>query len=685
MAKTSQSCANFLRTTKGFPKTAAGTPYSYFGNPVISYDDTIYSHGFRKNVGTLPKSVRLFYPIVRAAEMLKGSNIAHTVLAPDYQMVSKSATWKDASGKTVKGKEYLAELLYSDGSGFIVHKKGDEIRTSSMEPDGTNNPIGEFKTLPEVELALLWLTCLPEILAADQKEASGKLTSKMVDFETFIPQFSTWADDADVPELVKECAFYIGDVCNAYADDHANWSFAKDATTADAEQVPDTIASGKFKGSVVVTSNPNVAFKYAISNGNADKGTTGYMTIGELKAELADFSSHRKWSKAEQMMIPYFADNTPVMEETIRIARRIVGTRNAVNPVVNVMWRGVTSYGKSTGVRQLACCLNIPLMVMTCHPGMDITELKSNLVPATEGEGLEVDATAITFKKDADTEMSAELKMAIDHLSTKTSEERKDFLTGISFFKEAVMDPEGAAYTLFGKDVEMEAEELCKVYSDMVCYFQTKPLQVKIEQLQTAKPEEAPKQENTHRFIHVLSAYMKALINGYLCEIQEPSRIRDSGVLVGINEYDRAGAVIHLMSGAMAKRHKDALVIMTDNVGYASCRLIDPSVLRRFGMIIDSNELPEQLVRERARRNTGCTDSKLQDRCYEVWSKVKEYCDTNSITDGSVSPTEYECMLQAMMLDGDDAFETNLKDCIISKATCDPENQQAILSAISLT
>ena len=176
---------------------------------------------------------------------------------------------------------------------------------------------------------------------------------------------------------------------------------------------------------------------------------------------------------------------------------------------------------------------------------------------------------------------------------------------------------------------------------------------------------------------------MKALINGYIVEIQEPSRIRDSGVLVGINEYDKAGAVIHLMSGAMARRHKDALVIMTDNVGYASCRPIDPSVLRRFGLIIDSNELPEQLVKERARRNTGCTDTSLIDKCYKAWAEVKEYCDTNSVKDGSVSPTEYECMLQAMMLDGDDAFETNLQDCIISKATCDIETQIGIRSALS--
>lgn len=685
MAKTSQTCANFLRTTKGFPKTAAGTPYSYFGNPVISYDDTVYAHGFRKNVGTLPKSVRLFYPIVRAAEMLKGTNIAHVTKGnPDYQMVSRSTNWKDTSGKTVKGKEYLAELLYSDGSGFVAHKKGDEIRASVMEPDGTNSPIGEFKTISEVEMALLWLVCMPEILDADKAEASGKLATKMVDFESFFSQFPTWASDSDVPEFARECAFFIGDVCNAYAEDHANWTFASNTTTADAEQVSNTLTSGSFKGSLVITSNPNVAFKFAVSNGNKDNGLSKGMTMGELKQEMAAFSSHRNWTMAERMMIPYFSDDTPVMDETVRIARRIMGTRDAVNPVANVMWRGVTSYGKSTGIRQLACCLNMPLMIMTCHPGMDITELKSNLVPATEDDGLEVDASAITLTQNADIEMSAELRMAVDYVSTMPNDERKAFLSGARFYMEAMMDPEGAAYSLFGKDVEMEPEDLCKVYADTVSYFREKPLRVKIAQMENTE-QATPQKEEKPGFKHVLSAYMKALINGYLCEIQEPSRIRDSGVLVGTNEYDRAGAVIHLMNGAMAKRHKDALVIMTDNVGYNSCRPIDPSVLRRQGLIIDSYELTEQMLKDRTRRNTGCKDEKLMERCYQAWKQVAEYCETNSIKEGSVSPMELERLVQAMMLDGDDAFEQNLADCIISKATSSIEDQQSIKSAISVT
>ena len=46
------------------------------------------------------------------------------------------------------------------------------------------------------------------------------------------------------------------------------------------------------------------------------------------------------------------------------------------------------------------------------------------------------------------------------------------------------------------------------------------------------------------RFKHVESNFVKALTRGYIVEIQEISRIKDAGVLVGLNEYDRPGAII---------------------------------------------------------------------------------------------------------------------------------------------
>ena len=72
------------------------------------------------------------------------------------------------------------------------------------------------------------------------------------------------------------------------------------------------------------------------------------------------------------------------------------------------------------------------------------------------------------------------------------------------------------------------------------------------------------------RYKFVESNYVKALEHGYIVEVQEISRIRDAGVLVGLNEYDRAGAMIPLVDGRFVRRHPDAMVVYTDIMGFWS-------------------------------------------------------------------------------------------------------------------
>ena len=683
MAANNQLLGKLVTATKQFKRANASAPWSYINPQQAPYDAALYSHSFR--TGTMPATVKLYTPIVKAVEMFKRSDPLPGTDVPDYLMVSKPCVLgQDPAGRPVRGKEYFLEMLYRDGSAVVMHKKGNDIRISDMESDGTNNPCGEFGAMDEIHLAGIYLLCLPEILEKDMAQASGKLADKVDDFAHFIPDFQSWSTQADIPDLAKQSAFYM-DAIFCYANDTATWSFAETATAATADQVPDAMTTNGCRGSVVVCSNLNVAFRYAHSNGRVDGGAAQAMTIAEARAEFSQYSAHRHWTPAEKMMIPTFPDDMPVMSETIRLAKRILGTRDAVNPVCNAMWRGVTSYGKSTGVKQLACILNMPLLILTCHSSMEISEFKSTFVPESEGEGLELDATNVVMKEDARLAMTPNLQLAVDHVSAMAQDERDAFLSGTGFFMTAMMDTEGAALDLMGKEMELEPEDLCKLYTDTVCYFREKPLRLKIAHLETDEEEKPAQKERKPGFKHILSNYIKALVNGYIVEVQELSRVRDSGVAVGTNEYDHAGAVIHLLNGAIARRHKDAICIITDNIGYASCRPIDQSVIRRQAMIIDSFELSEQQLKDRVRRNTGCNDSSLLNRCYELWDKVKEYCTTNAITEGSVTATELERFLQAVMLDGEDSMDENLADCVISKATSDPEAQRDIKTACGLT
>ena len=363
---------------------------------------------------------------------------------------------------------------------------------------------------------------------------------------------------------------------------------------------------------VVIAGTPEIFKKKA--------GSKVTMLLSEAKKEFAEFSSRFRWSEAERQLIPSMPGDFEVPAEALKIARRYVGTENDVRPMKNFMWRGITSYGKSTGVEAIAAMLQMPLVRMTCSTNMETNDFLSSFVPVTGS----------------------------DQVVPKVSMDDIWYCPDIAYYK------------LTGQEKEdITSQEVFDLYTGM---------------LQNCS--------SSNGFKRIESNYIKGLMNGYLVEVQEASRIKDSGVLVGLNEYDRPNAVLPLVDGTYSRRDPNALVIYTDNVGYNSCRPVDPSVLRRFAFIIDSMELPEETVMNRLRYNTGCDDDDLMEKLYKLWQKVQEYCSTNEITEGSVSVTELEMWLRLVMLDGQGSIRDNMQDAVISKATSDAEEQAAIMAFV---
>ncbi|SDB32164.1 AAA family ATPase [Eubacterium oxidoreducens] len=298
------------------------------------------------------------------------------------------------------------------------------------------------------------------------------------------------------------------------------------------------------------------------------------LTVAEARKEFAAFSSEFHWEEDELAFIPVFEDDFVVPNETLKIARRYVLSAGEKRPMVNFMWRGVTAYGKSTGVEVLACILNMPLLRVTCNSNMETQDFLSDFVPNTDTAG------------------------------------------------------------------------------------------------------DAP------RFKHIESNFVKALTKGYIVEVQEISRIKDSGVLVGLNEYDKAGSIIPLVDGSYLRRHPKAMVVYTDNVGYNSCRPIDPSVIRRMSFIIDSYDLPKEKALARLELNTNVHNHGILEKCYNVWLKIRDYCYTKGITDGSISLSELEMWVLSVKLDGYRNFRQNCIECVIAKATNDLEEQDEIITGV---
>ena len=380
-----------------------------------------------------------------------------------------------------------------------------------------------------------------------------------------------------------------------------------------------TVSAGTFAGETLA-GNPDIL----LGNSGKKRAKSSKMTIKDAKKEFLAFAKTHTWTDSEKDLIPSFPDDFPVPPEALRMARRYVGTKDDIRPMCNFMWRGITSYGKSTGVEVMAAILDMPLLRVTCHSNMETQQFLSDFVP--------------------------------DTTDSCTTDNLPDF-ESIQF------DPEGAYFELTGIEDENATQDMClKAYGEAV----------------------AKQNASTPRFKHVESNFIKALRNGYIVEIQECSRIKDSGVLVGLNEYDRPGAIIPLIDGSYAKRHKDAMVVYTDNVGYVSCRPIDPSVIRRMAFVIDSYEMPKEQVISRVKYNTKYSDDNIIDTCYDIWHDLQEFAKDHDITEGSISVTELEMLVQCIKCDGLTNVRDKVIECIISKATSDIDEQEQLKGSLDV-
>ena len=348
--------------------------------------------------------------------------------------------------------------------------------------------------------------------------------------------------------------------------------------------------------------------------------TAGSYDIAAAKAEFSSFADSRSWTAEEESMIPVFPEDMPVPDEVMTFARRFVKSRDFTVPINNMCWRGGTGFGKSTGAEMLACILHTPFVRITCSSQTELNDFLSQFVP----------------NPDADTDTLA---------------------ASLPTFEEIKMDPVGAYEILTGRvDENIEPDAVMK-----------------------ARDEALVARSSASHFKLVVSPFVTALERGWIVEPSEFGRIRDSATLVGLNNFDKPGSRIPLPTGGFVRRHHDAIVLWTDNVGYNSSRPVDPSFMRRMDFVIDSYELPKDRVLSRIKLNTGFDDDQLLDEMYQVWEAIRKYCKDRDITEGDISVVELERWVQLVMIEGESAITETCREAVVSKACSDPDTLQEIM------
>lgn len=522
-------------------------------------------------------------------------------------------TGTDYAVVKVSSTKVAAERKLSDGSHEIVtYQTNGEIKAVKINTAGGAEP---FKTLGKKNDAIHLTTLFMAIIAligSVEPELFTNVESVLSDIQRIL----IYTQIIPLLEEEKSKLWWVNDyIYQKILDGSIKINIPDDGNIDMLSKR--TISSGSLNGDVIY-GTPDIL----VGNSKKNKKTKK-LTVESAKKEFASFINSHNWSDEERMLIPQFPDDFPIPPEVAKMAKRYIASKSDKRPMVNFMWRGITSYGKSTGVEVMACILDMPLLRMTCHTDMVTQDFLSDFVPDTS-------AAANT-----------------DNLP--------DFET-IQF------DPEMAYEMLTGTRDENATEDMClKAYGEAV----------------------AKRNSSSPHFVHVMSNYVKALTKGYIVEVQEVSRIKDAGVLVGLNEYDRPNSVIPLLDGSYARRDENAICIFTDNVGYNSCRPVDPSVLRRMSFIIDSYELPKEMVIDRIKYNTGFDDDEIIEDCYNLWNDFSQYCQEHDITQGAVSVTELEMLVMTIKYDGISNILENITDTLVSKATSDYEERQELLDFIN--
>lgn len=508
--------------------------------------------------------------------------------------------------------DYVAEYALNNGTVMIVHATNRPILEACIwnPASGSVNAISGITKNAEIDVTVFMAVYFC-IMADLNDQLNAQNCTNSTELNAILEAYTA---DGILNEMRSRKA--CDDLYNALAYQGEGWCVnvglsLGNCTLLAAETISSlAFSSGRLVYGVAPTLKPL----------QDEEGETITVKEAMEDALVHEYVKQLSWTPDEEMLIPSFPDYFPVPPEAWSMICRFLISRKHRVPMVNFGWRGITGYGKSTGVEVMACILHTPLLRQTCHTGMERGDFLCEFVPNNSGP---------------------EVKELPD--------------LGL------ILNAPDMAYQM------ITGEEKPDATSDEVFALYTK-----------AVAEKAAAESGKSHFKMVEAPFIRALEHGYICEIQEFSRIRDSGVLVGLNEFDRPGSVIPRVDGSLVRRHKNAICVWTDNIGYVSCRPVDPSVTRRVAFFKDSNSMTKEKVVSRVKYNTGAGD-KLIDKLYELWVAIADYCKRNDIDEGPVDITGLERTVFLAQYERGTALKNIVRDCIVAKATSDPDSQKKIM------
>ena len=391
---------------------------------------------------------------------------------------------------------------------------------------------------------------------------------------------------------------------------------------------------------------------------------TGKVTVSAATNEIlhTDFEGKyqltpgRKLSILEESLVPKLDDWYIIPEQVVNICRHAQITTGKTMQMRNFLMRGPAGTGKTQGARAIAAGLHLPYMKYTCSASTEVFDFVGMVFPKTD--------TMTTG--DAQLDKEREMIMAMGGINYANVAK----VMNLPDLEDMDFDPCGVFQSLTGiTNEEATSRDCMAVVMDMVAE--------KIKAL--SKPAEG-EQSSGQTYTYVETDFIKALKNGYVIEVQEPTVIMQPGVLVGLNSLLEQSGSITLPTGEIIQRHPDTVVIVTTNVSYEGCRGLNQSVVDRMSLVEDIDLPTPDVMTQRAIAITGATDEYQVSQMVQVVNDMSDYMRKNGITDGTCGMRSLIDWIISAEITGD-VYKSALST-VISKATADEEDREALKTTI---
>lgn len=390
---------------------------------------------------------------------------------------------------------------------------------------------------------------------------------------------------------------------------------------------------------------------------------TGRVTVKKADAivEHEDFVGKyqlqpRSLSSQERALIPELPAWYIIPQEVVDICRHAQATTGKSMQMRNFLLRGPAGTGKTMSAKAIAAGLGLPYMAYTCSAGTEIFDFIGQIFPDSDSGST----------GDAQLDHEKEILKGMGGINYANVSK----LMNLPDLDDMDYDPAGVYQALTGvENAAATSQDCMSIVLDRVT-----------EKVRALSKRQENAQSSGQTYTYIETDFIKALKNGYVIEIQEPSTIVQPGVLVGLNSLLEQTGAITLPTGEVIHRHPDAVVVVTTNITYEGCRGMNQSVIDRMSLVRDV-ELPSpEVMVQRAMAVTGATDEYQVSQMVQVVNDLSEYCRKNSITDGSYGMRSLIDWIISSEITGD-VYESALYT-IISKATTDEVDREALVSTV---